>query len=142
MAQVQVGDTVRIRYEGKRQNGEIFARSPEDQSVQFKTGEGRVISGIEQAVIGMEEGETRSVVIPPENAYGNPRDELVITMERSSLPEELEIEIGQDLKFKSTGGEEVVAKITQVTDREITVDANHPLSGEEVTFDIEVVEIV
>lgn len=142
MARVKQGDVVKIHYTGKRSNGDVFTASAQGEPMQFTAGSGKVIPGIEEAVIGMEEGETKTAVLPPEKAYGNPRDELVVTVERSRLPDHVNPEPGQRLRFQKSSGEEIVAKVTHVSDLEMTVDANHPLAGEEVTFDIRLEQIV
>ena len=141
MTQVQQGDTVRIHFTGKRANGRVFSASKDGPPVRFTAGEKKVIAGIDQAVIGMRQGETKTIVLPPEKAYGNHRDELVVTVSRKRLPDDLEPQVGQQLRFERAPNEEIVAKVIAVTDSKVTVDANHPLSGEEVTFDIEVVDI-
>lgn len=142
MTQAQHGDTVRIHFTCKLPGGEVFDSSLERDPAQFTIGKGTVMPGIEEAVIGMEAGETKTAVIPPEKAFGNPRDELVVDVGREKFPEGVNPEVGQRLRFVKPDGQEIVATVARVSDSTVVVDANHPLSGKEITFDIQLMEIL
>lgn len=141
MTYAESGDTVKIHYTAKLADGEIFDTSQGKDPVQFTLGQRQVMQGIEEAVMGMAEGQSKTQEILPEKAYGEPREELVVRVERKQFPAELEPEVGRYLRFVDSHDREIVAKVIDVTDDAVTVDANHPLAGEKVTFDIELVEV-
>ncbi|MEJ2718826.1 MAG: peptidylprolyl isomerase [Deltaproteobacteria bacterium] len=142
MANAQHGDTVRIHFKGKLDSGEVFVSSFDRKPVEFTIGEGKVLPGIESAVVGMNEGESKTVDLPAEKAYGNKREELVVSVDRQQFAEDVNPEPGQRLKFRKQDGQEIIAKVTEVSPSSVTVDANHPLAGEDVEFDLELIEIV
>jgi peptidylprolyl isomerase len=137
--QAETGDTVKVHYTGTLNNGTVFDTSIEREPLEFTIGQGQLISGFEQAVIGMRIGESKTVNIPAAEAYGLHRDDLVFTIGRSQLPEN--IEIGQQLQMTQTQGGVVIVTIIDVSETTATVDANHWLAGEDLTFEIELVEI-
>ena len=141
-AQAKTGDTVKIHYTGTREDGTVFDTSAEREPLAFTLGQGLVIPGFEQAVIGMKVGESKTVDIPVEQAYGPIRDDLIVVVERDQLPEDLEPEVGQQLQMTQTDGSYTVVTVTEVSETTITIDANHPLAGQNLTFEIELVEIV
>jgi peptidylprolyl isomerase len=141
MAQARSGDTVRVHYTGRLEDDRIFDSSAGRDPLEFTLGEGRVIPGFEEAVLGMEVGEERTVTVPADSAYGPRREEMVAQVSRDQFPEEIEPEVGQQLKM-SGEGQTFVVMVADVTDWSVTVDANHPLAGEDLTFDLELVEIV
>jgi len=142
MAEAKTNDTVRVHYTGKFEDGTVFDSSVEREPLEFTIGEGRVIPGFEQAVMGMNPGESKTVQIPAEEAYGPYRDEWVLVVERNQFPEDLEPEIGQRLQLMQPSGETVLVTVTDITPTSATLDANHPLAGRTLTFDIKLVEIV
>jgi len=142
MRKVEKGNTVRVHYTGKFENGEIFDTSVNRTPLEFIVGNGQVIKGFDEAVIGMKIGEKKTVNIPFEEAYGPHMDELVFTFEKQSLPENLNPEIGQKLQLVTGDGKRVNVTIIAVSETDITLDANHPLAGKNLVFEIELVEIL
>ena len=141
MAQAQQNDTVRVHYTGKLEDGTVFDSSRERDPLEFTLGEGKLIPGFEEAVIGMAPGETKSETLPPEKAYGPFRDELVLTIDRGQFPEDAKVEVGQ--RFEASGPQgPMILNIVEVEDQQVTADANHPLAGKALLFDIDLVEIV
>ena len=138
-AQAKAGDTVQVQYKGTLADGTVF--DPGTQPLTFTLGEGRVISGFDAAVAGMRVGESKTVTIPAAEAYGPVRPELVEKINRSELPQVRDPEVGQTLQGTGPDGKVMTATITEVTDKTITIDQNHPLAGKALNFDIELVEI-
>ncbi|HUW18961.1 MAG TPA: peptidylprolyl isomerase [Sedimentisphaerales bacterium] len=142
MAQVKSGDTVRVHYTGKLDDGTVFASSSNREPLQFTIGEERIIPALEQAVVGMSPGEAKTAEIVADEAYGPHYDELVRVVNRSTFPAGLEPEVGQRLNLSEGEGREIVVTVVDLSDSDVTLDANHPLAGEDLTFDIQLVEIV
>lgn len=142
MKTAEKGDTVRVHYTGRLDSGEQFDSSEGREPLQFTIGDNQVIEGFETAVLGMDTGQTRTVTIVAEAAYGEKREELIAEVERTRFPDDVELEIGQQFKVGHTDGEEMVVTVTEVTETHVRIDANHPLAGEELTFDITLAEIV
>ncbi|HPQ68581.1 MAG TPA: peptidylprolyl isomerase [bacterium] len=141
MSQVKNGDTVKVHYTGRLTNGEQFDSSRGGEPLAFTVGEQQVIAGFEEGVLGMEVGDTKTINIPPEKAYGAKSEDLIIQVERGDLPAEIEPEIGMQLEARLSNGMTTVVTISGVTEEFVTIDANHDLAGEELIFDIELVEI-
>lgn len=141
MTQAQDNTTVKVHYTGKLDDGTVFDSSRGRQPFEFTLGEGQVISGFEDAVRGMNIGDTKSVRIPPEQAYGPRRPEAVIELSRSQLPPNFSPEAGQQLNLRTQSGQEIKAIIVDVQDAHVTVDANHPLAGRTLHFDLELVAV-
>jgi len=146
MSEAKNGDMVKIHYTGRLADGMEFDTSKGSDPLSFTLGKNEVIPGFEKAVEGLSVGDSRTVEIPSDQAYGPHRDEMVIKAKRSEMPEGLELKLGRQLVGRSENkeGEEphrVVFTITGLTDDEVTLDANHPLAGKDLTFDIELVEI-
>lgn len=142
MALAKLGDTVRVHYTGTLNDGAIFDTSENMDPLEFTLGEGMVIPGFENAVLGMNVGETKKVNLSPDEGYGMPDDELVMVVERDDLPPELTPEVGMILKATSEEGDETHIVITDVEGTSVTLDGNHPLAGQELIFEIQLVEIV
>ena len=142
MAQAKQGDKVQLHYMGKLQDGTIFDTSRERHPLQFTIGEGKVIVGFEQAVIGMTVGEHKTARVPIEQAYGPHREDMVVTMERSKLPPGLNPKIGQRLEMTQVDDQTSLVTVIDATEATLTLDANHPLAGKELTFDIELIGIL
>lgn len=142
MAQAKKGDTVRVHYTGTLNDGSVFDSSADREPLEFTLGKGQVIPGFDEAVQGLEVGASTVTHIPPEQAYGPRRDNLVATFERQRLPPTLNPEVGDTLQMRHPSGQPMYVRVTSVTPDSITVDANHPLAGQELTFDIQLVEIV
>jgi peptidylprolyl isomerase len=141
MAHAQEGDTVHIHYTGRLDDGTVFDSSRERDPLSFTLGSGQVIKGFDAAVAGMSEGENKTATISPEAAYGPRRDELELTYPREQFPDDMEPEVGQMLQMQTGDGQTFQVQVTEVHDDSIGLDANHPLAGKELTFDIELVKI-
>ncbi len=141
MATAKTGDTVAVNYTGKLDDGTVFDSSSGREPLEFTIGSGQVIPGFEEAVIGMTPGETKTASLPPEQAYGSRHDELVITLGRDQVPEGMAITVGQRLSLRSPDNRELPVVVTAVNEESITLDANHPLAGKTLHFDIELVAI-
>lgn len=137
---VKTGDTVRVHYTGKLEDGKVFDSSNGRDPLEFTVGSGQVIPGFDQAVAGMSPGEEREVRIPAAEAYGDRKDDLVIVVERTQLPPDIDPQVGQQLQL-SQEGRAFVVQVADVTPDNITLDANHPLAGEDLTFELELVGI-
>ena len=143
MAQAKQGDTGRVNYHGTLEDGTGFSSTYEEQEpFEFTIGEQSVLPRFEMAVIGMNEGETRSISVAPEEAYGQHRKEFVFAMDRTQAPPNLELELGKRLQVRTNRGDNVIATITQVTPDSIVLDANDPLAGKTLQFTIELVKIL
>ncbi|WP_128543647.1 FKBP-type peptidyl-prolyl cis-trans isomerase [Larkinella soli] len=142
MAQAKAGDTVQVHYTGRLTNGTVFDSSSGRDPLQFQVGSGMVIKGFDEGVKGMAVGETKTVQIPVEDAYGPASDDMVFEFDRSLIPDDIDLEIGTTLNMHQDGNPRVVPVIVRnVTDTSVTLDANHPLAGEELIFEIELVGI-
>jgi peptidylprolyl isomerase len=141
MTQAKMGDTVTVHYTGKLADGTIFDSSNGGDPLEFTLGEGELIAGFENAVVGMNAGETKTAEISVEQAYGLYNPDMVIEVDREQMPAELEPEVGQQLQLQQPTGEVIPVVITKVEESVVTLDANHPLAGEDLVFDIELVAI-
>jgi len=141
MTQAKQGDTVKIHYTGRLQDGSVFDSSSGREPLQFTIGSGQVIPGFEDAVAGMQRGENKTVEISCDKAYGERNPSMVMQVDRKHVPPDIDPEVGQRLQMGSPSGELVAVEIIEVNDENITLDANPPLAGEDLTFDIELVEI-
>ena len=144
MAQAKAGDTVRVHYEGQLSDGTIFDSSLEREPIEFILGQDTVIPGFEQAVIGMEVGESKDVSIPPEDGFGEYSEDLVVNIEKSILPPDINPELGMQLEVSAEEEEETprVFAIADIAEDSVTLDGNHPLAGKEIAFKIELLEIL
>lgn len=140
MAQAKSGDTVRVHYTGRLEDGTVFDSSGGREPLEFVLGAQQVIPGFEEAVDGLAPGEERTVTIPPDRAYGPRREEMVLTLGRDQFPADLHPEVGQQLQM-SQDGQVAVVTVTDVSDAGVTLDANHPLAGKALVFDVRLVEI-
>lgn len=142
MAGVKKGDTVKVHYTGRLEDGTVFDSSIGGEPLQFKVGEGMLIEGFEKSVIGMNVGESKTVNIDAEKAYGPYHDELVAIIGRDRFPEDLELEVGQQLQLRQENGHVIFVTVVDITENNVTLDANHPLAGRTLVFDIQLVEIL
>lgn len=142
MQQVQSGDTVRVHYHGRLTDGTTFDSSEGRDPLEFEVGSGMVIAGFDNGVIGMIIGDKRTLSIAVDDAYGPKNPEMVIEFPREQVPEGMPLEKGMRLNLNNSEGQVVPVVITDVLDETILLDANHPLAGEDLVFDIELVEIV
>lgn len=142
MTTAKSGDTVRIHYTGTLDDGTEFDSSAGREPLEFALGDGQVIPGFNEAVDGMTVGQSKSVRILPEQAYGERHDQLVQEVPKSALPDEIEPAVGMQLQSRSPEGHVMNLVVTGVAGDTVTVDGNHPLAGQALTFSIELVEIV
>lgn len=142
MAQVQDGDTVKVHYTGKLEDGTVFDTTANRDPIQFRIGEGQVIPRFEQAMSGMEPGESKTVEVPADEAYGPHHEELVLMVDRNVFPEDAQPEVGLQFEVRQTDSPPIVAMVTDVTESNATLDANHPLAGKDLIFDVQLLEIV
>jgi len=138
---VQDNNQVTVHYKGTLKSGEVFDTSREREPLEFTVGAGQMIPGFENAVKGMQMNEVKTVTIAPADAYGETNPEMVQKVPKSQLPEGLNPFVGQQLSSKMEDGQEIIVRVADVQDDHIKIDANHPLAGEELTFEIEVVSI-
>jgi peptidylprolyl isomerase len=142
MTQATQGDTVRVHYRGCIDDGTEFDSSYDRDPLEFTIGTGQVIPGFERAVEGMTAGEKKTETMVAGEAYGPHRGEMVMEVDRGQLPPDMEVEVGTQLQANRPGEEPLLLTVTEVKANSITVDANHPLAGKDLTFEIELVEIV
>jgi peptidylprolyl isomerase len=142
MARAERGNAVRVHYTSRLKDGTAIDSSYGSDPLVFTIGDGRMIQGFEEAVIGMSPGKTKVVTIPPEKAYGSYRDDRVITISRKDLPDDLKPELGMNVEIPDKEGCMVPAQIISISDTEITLDANHPLAEQTLTFEINLIEIL
>ena len=141
MSQAKPGDKVRVHYTGKLKDGSQFDSSGEDEPLEFVIGSGHIIPGFEKAVIGMEPGESKSVTVPANQAYGKRQPEMVVEVNRQQIPKNIKPEVGRRLQIQRTDGRSLQAVVARVSDNTVTLDTNHPLSGKDLVFDLELVGI-
>jgi FKBP-type peptidyl-prolyl cis-trans isomerase 2 len=142
MAEAKSGDTVRLHYTGTLNDGTEFDSSAGRDPLGFTIGAGDIIAGFEQAVIGMVLGESKSVTIASDRAYGARKSEMVQEVDRANIPAEIDLETGMELQASGPDGQMVRLTVIELNDGSVTLDANHPLAGKDLTFDLELVEIV
>jgi len=142
MAQAKLDDIVKVHYVGKLDDGTVFDSSENREPLQFKIGEKKLIPGFEEAVIDMEVGQSKTIKIPFDKAYGPHRNEMVIEVDRSNFPENVEVKIGQQFKMQQKEGRAFVVTVVQIVDDKVRLDANHPLAGKDLNFEIKLIEIV
>jgi len=141
MSNVENGLFVSIDYKGTLENGTVFDTSADRQPLEFQMGEGQVIKGVEENLMGMALNEKKSFTIMPEKAYGERDESLTQNFAKSDLPSEMDPQPGQVIGLQTPNGQQIPGTITEVRDEDFSVDLNHPLAGETLTFDVEVVGI-
>jgi len=142
MTQAKTGDTVKVHFEGSLEDGSIFGSTINDEPFEFTIGQKHMLPGFENAVIGMQKGDTKTITLPPEEAYGLHKKELVHVMNRSGFPKEINLEIGKTLRVRTQDGKYTVVTIKDFTEDSIVLDENEPLAGETLTFNIELIDIL
>lgn len=141
MTQAKQGDTVKVHYSGTLSDGTVFDSSAGRDPLQFTLGAGQIIPGFERAVEGLAAGDKTTTVIPPEQAYGEHQPEAVLEVPLARLPPDLNPEVGQQLQMQGENGQPIPVRVTGMSDDTVTIDANHPLAGKELTFAIELVAV-
>ncbi|WP_029893893.1 FKBP-type peptidyl-prolyl cis-trans isomerase [Desulfohalovibrio reitneri] len=141
MAQAKEGDKVKVHYTGKLDDGTVFDSSEGREPLEFKVGDQMVIPGFENAVVGLEEGESTTISFGPEDGYGNYQEGLSANISKEQIPEHIQPEVGMMLQFTTETGEPAHVVVTEIGEEEITLDANHPLAGQNLTFEITLQEI-
>lgn len=134
-------DTVTIRYKGTLTDGTLFDQSPDERPLKFIIGKNEIISGVEAAVEGMYKGETRTVTIPCASAYGEKKPELIEQVKRSQMPADLDLRQGGRLEITREDGSVLTVMVVELDEDHVTLDANHPLAGQDLVFEIELLEV-
>jgi FKBP-type peptidyl-prolyl cis-trans isomerase 2 len=142
MQQAQNGDKVKVHYHGKLRSGETFDSSEGREPLEFTVGSGQVIKGFDDGVTGMQVGDKKTVEINVEDAYGEKSEDMIIEFPKEQFPGDMNPEVGQQLMMSNGSGQSFPVTITEVRDDSVLLDANHPLAGQDLIFDIELVEIV
>jgi len=142
MANAKEGDTVRVHYTGKLEDGTVFDTSEDGASMEFKIGAGELLKAFEEGVAGMAIGETKTIQIPAEEAYGPRKDEMVFEFDRTRAPENFDAEIGQELQMYRADGKPVTLTVIGKSEKSFTMDCNHSLAGKNLTFDVRLEEIL
>jgi len=142
MAQVKSGDKIKVHYHGKLNTGETFDSSAGREPLEFEVGSGQVIKGFDDGVTGMAVGEKKTINIPFDEAYGPKNPEMIIEMPKDRFPADMEIEVGIPLGMSDQEGHQFQVTVVEIKDAVVILDANHPLAGQDLTFDLELVDIV
>ncbi len=138
---IKIGDTIKVHFTGKLDDGTIFESSQEGKPLSFKVGNGEVIMGIDEAVIGMKAGQEKNIFISSDKAYGPIEKELKILIEKEKLPKDLEVKKNYMLQIPNEDGKPYNVRVSDITENEIELDGNHPLAGKNLIFDLKVLEI-
>lgn len=141
MGQAKSGDTVKVHYTGKLADGTVFDSSTEREPLAFQLGAGQVIPGFEKAVEGMEQGQKTNTTVPATEAYGPRQEEAVVSVARSQLPPTIDPKVGQQLQVQQENGQPYTVRVVQVDEEKVTLDANHPLAGQDLQFEIELLSV-
>jgi peptidylprolyl isomerase len=139
---VKNGDRIKVHYTGKYEGGEVFDSSVDRDPLEVEVGAAQVIKGFEDALVGMEMGEKKTVTIPPDQGYGQYDPALLIEIPNANVPENVTPEVGMKLKLSDSKGQSVMVVVTEIADESIKLDANHPLAGKVLVFDLELVNII
>ncbi len=142
MTQAKEDDTVRVHYTVKLDKDTIVGSAKSQEPLQFTLGKGKVLPGFEQAVVGMNSGESKTILVTADQAFGPHLDEMVVVVDRGRLPEGLNPKEGDRIQLQTRSGETMTVSVTDVSESTITIDGNHPLAGKDLIFDIEFIEVV
>ncbi|MDJ0805258.1 MAG: peptidylprolyl isomerase [Gammaproteobacteria bacterium] len=141
MSAAKAGDTVKVHYTGTLSDGTQFDSSRGGEPLEFTIGSGQLISGFNDAVNGMSVGDSKTVNIPSDQAYGEHNPEMMQVVPRSAIPTDIELEVGMVLSANNPDGRTLHFKVVEFDDEKVSVDGNHPLAGKDLTFDLELVSI-
>lgn len=141
MEAAKVGDLVCVHYTGKFKSGEVFDSSKERDPLEFTLGNKELLAGFEEGVVGMKPGESKSVTLEPENAFGERREDLLLELPKKEFPQHISPSVGLQLKLSNAEGADMTVVVSEVGEESVTLDGNHPMAGKTVVFDIELVEI-
>ena len=142
MRQATIGDTVRVHYTGTLANGTQFDSSTEREPIELTLGQGQVIPGFENALVGMAEGDLKTVTLDPEDAYGSHNPQFVQTVERGRIPAEIDLDVGTVLQASDASGNPMRLLVVELNDENVTLDANHVLAGKALTFELQLVGFI
>ena len=142
MQRVKSGDKVKVHYHGRLTNGETFDKSEGREPLEFEVGAGMVIKGFDDGVTGMSVGDKKTITIPFNEAYGPKNPEMIIDMPKNRFPKDMELEVGMALAMSDGQGQQFEVVVTQIKEDSAVLDANHPLAGKDLIFDLELVEII
>ena len=142
MTQAKIGDKVKVHFEGSLEDGTVFGSTTDEEPFEFTVGEKNMLPGFENTVIGMHAGDTKTITLPPEEAYGPYKEEHIFMTDRSGFPPEINIEVGKRLQARLQDGQIAVVTIKHITDDDVVLDVNDPLAGKTLIFKIDLVEIV
>lgn len=141
MSKAKNGDTVKVHYTGKLDDGTVFDSSENKEPLEFKIGEGQVIAGFEEAVIGMDKGDSKTAMIPADKAYGPHREDMVIEVDRDKLSADRVPKKGELWQISRENDDPIIVMVADVDNETVTLDANHPLAGKDLTFDIQIEDV-
>ena len=142
MPTAKTGDKVKVHFKGFLEDGTVFGSTTDEEPFEFTIGEKNMLGGFENAVIGMQKGSTKTITLPPEDAYGAYNEKLVSVMEKSGFPKEIDLEIGKRLRVRTQDGKYTMVTIKDFSEDRIVLDENDPLAGKTLTFKIELVDIL
>lgn len=142
MQQVKKGDKVKVHYHGRLTNGETFDKSEGREPLEFEVGSGMVIKGFDDGVTGMEVGQKKTINIPYDEAYGPLNPDMMIEMPKDRFPKDMELEVGMPLSMSDGQGQQFQVLVQEIKDDVVILDANHPLAGQDLIFDLELVDII
>ncbi len=137
---IKAGDTIAVNYTGKFEDDTVFDSSAGKDPLQFTVGAGQLIKGFDEAVLGMKKGEKKTVTLAPEEAYGPRQEGMIIDIPRAQIPEDMKLEVGMRLHLRDPNGNPVPAVVAEITEEVVKMDANHPMAGKTLIFDIEIAE--
>ncbi len=137
---IKAGDTIAVNYTGRFEDDTVFDSSEGKQPLRFTVGSGQLIKGFDKAVVGMKKGEKKTITLTPEEAYGPRQEGMIIDIPRAQIPADMKLEVGMRLHLRDPNGNPVPAVVAEITDEVVKMDANHPMAGKTLIFDIEIAE--
>jgi len=141
MSKAKNGDVVKVHYTGKLEDGTVFDSSSGRDPLEFTLGEGQVITGFEEVVVGMAPGEKKTAKVEAEKAYGPRRQEMVVEVDKKQFPGNIDPQVGQHLEIRQPAGDSIMVTVMDVSEAKVTLDANHPLAGKTLEFEIQLMDI-